>query len=216
MTPEPKGKGEKPAAKDEAAEKPGKEGKEASQKQQPTETKGFQKKDKPREKHEMRVLVRVLGTDLDGEKAVGHALLKVKGISHTYIKALLKGSNIDPKRKLGAFTESELMELEGAIKDPQKIGVQTWLLNRRRDLETGKDNHVSGSDVDVVEKFDIQRLVDKKSYKGVRHMLGLPVRGQRTRSSFRKGHAVGVVRKSVRLAMGAGAKPAGAADDKKK
>jgi small subunit ribosomal protein S13 len=210
LTPEPKGKGEKPA--DKSAEKPGKEGKE---KPQVVETKGMPHKEKPHEKHEMRVLVRVLGTDLDGEKSVGHAILKIKGISHTYGQAILKAAKIDSRTKLGAFTESELISLENAIKDPLKLGVPVWILNRRRDIETGKDMHMSSSDVDVAEKFDIQRMVDKKSYKGQRHMLGLPVRGQRTRSSFRKGHAVGVVRKSVRLAMG-GAKPAAPAEEKKK
>ena len=65
--------------------------------------------------------------------------------------------------------------------------------------------HVSSHDVDVTRKFDVQRMIDKKTYKGVRHMLGLPVRGQRTRSSFRRGRTVGVIRKSVRLAAGGGA-----------
>ena len=55
--------------------------------------------------------------------------------------------------------------------------------------------------LETAKKFDIQRMVDLKTYKGIRHMLGLPVRGQRTRSSFRKGRVVGVVRKAVKLAM---------------
>jgi small subunit ribosomal protein S13 len=73
-------------------------------------------------------------------------------------------------------------------------------------VESGIDMHMSGSDVDVTRKFDVQRMVDKKTYKGVRHMLGLPVRGQRTKSSFRKGRTVGVVRKAARLTAGGGAK----------
>jgi len=59
--------------------------------------------------------------------------------------------------------------------------------------------HMSGVDMKVSEKFDIKAMIDKKSYKGVRHMLGLPVRGQRTKSSFRKGKTVGVVRKKMRV-----------------
>jgi len=163
------------------------------------------KKEKPKEKHDMRVLVRVLGTDLNGEKAVGHAILRIKGVSHTFAKAVCKAAKIDPKKKLGSFTESEIASLENAIKDPLKLNIPVWILNRRKDIESGKDMHMSSSDVDVAMKFDIQRMVDKKSYKGIRHMLGLPVRGQRTRSSFRRGRTVGVVRKSVRLAAGAGA-----------
>ena len=63
--------------------------------------------------------------------------------------------------------------------------------------QCGKDAHLSGTDVKVAEKFDIKAMIDKKSYRGVRHMLGLPVRGQRTKSSFRKGKTVGVVRKKA-------------------
>lgn len=154
------------------------------------------------EKGRMRVVVRVLGTDLDGEKSVKHAILKIKGVGHTFAKAICEAAGIDPNKKLGSFTESEIDELEKVIKEPMKYGIPLWLVNRRKDIETGKDTHVSSTDVDVVRKFDIKRMIDKKTYKGVRHMLGLPVRGQRTRSSFRKGKTVGVVRKSARIASG--------------
>jgi len=159
-----------------------------------------------KEKHRMRMIVRVLGTDLDGEKDVATAILKIKGVGHSFANTICKTAKIDPHKKLGSFTESEIAELEKAIKEPLKIGVSSWLLNRRKDIESGKDSHVSGPDVDVTKKFDVQRMVDKKTYKGVRHMFGLPVRGQRTRSSFRRGKTVGVIRKSVRLATGTGKK----------
>ncbi len=156
-------------------------------------------KDRPAEKHVARMLIRVLGTDLDGEKNVIQAILKIKGVGHSFAKAICVAAKIDPRKKLGSFAESEIAELENALKDPEKIGVPKWMLNRRRDIETGKDMHMTSSDVDVTRKFDVQRMINKRSYKGVRHMLGLPVRGQRTRSSFRHGKTVGVVRKSVRL-----------------
>lgn len=159
-----------------------------------------------KEKHRMRMIIRVLGTDLDGEKDVAHAILKIKGVSHSFANAICKTAKIDPNKKLGSFTESEIAELEKAIKEPLEIGIASWLLNRRKSIESGKDSHVSGPDIDVTRKFDIQRMIDKKNYKGVRHMFGLPVRGQRTRSSFRRGKTVGVIRKSVRLATGTGKK----------
>ena len=168
-------------------------------------TKEEEKKDikKSKEKQRMRMIVRVLGTDLDGEKDVVRAILKIKGVSHSFANAICKTAKIDPRKKLGSFTESELAELEKAVKEPLEIGVSSWLLNRRKSIESGKDSHVSGQDIDVTRKFDVQRMIDKKNYKGVRHMFGLPVRGQRTRSSFRRGKTVGVIRKSVRLATGA-------------
>jgi small subunit ribosomal protein S13 len=160
----------------------------------------------PREKTGARIIVRVLGTDVDGEKGVAQAILKIKGVGHSFANAICKVAKIDPVKKIGSFTESEIHELEEVIKDPIKHGVPVWVVNRRRDIETGADMHVSSSDVIVTKKFDVQRMIDKRSYKGTRHMLGLPVRGQRTRSSFRKGRTVGVVRKSARIQSSGGKK----------
>ena len=87
--------------------------------------------------------------------------------------------------------------MEETLKNPTKFGIPAWVMNRRRDLVTGEDVHLVGADLEFAQKQDIKRMIDIKSYKGVRHMFGLPVRGQRTRSSFRKGRTVGVVRKKV-------------------
>lgn len=207
--------GEKKEKPDKAFEDPAKTDK--SEKQKPDEKK--EGKGRPKEEKRLRVLVRVLGADLDGEKAVGHAILRIKGVSHSFAKAILSAAKIDPSKKLGAFTETDIAALEAAIREPVKLGLPEWILNRRRDVETGAVGHMSGADVDMVEKFDIQRMVDAKSYKGVRHMLGLPVRGQRTRASFRHNKAVGVVKKAARLAQagpGGAAPAAPAAGEKKK
>jgi small subunit ribosomal protein S13 len=160
-------------------------------------------KEKPKEEvkkpKEIRGIVRVLNTDLDGEKPLINALRGIKGISFTFSKAICQASGFNPKTKLGSLTESDIQKLEKIIKDPLSYGIPPYLLNRRKDRETGKDIHLSGADADVYKKFDIQRMIDLKTYKGVRHMLGLPVRGQRTRSSFRKGRVVGVVRKAIKI-----------------
>lgn len=150
---------------------------------------------------ELRIIVRVAGTDLDGEKPLIHALKRIKGISHTMSKAICIAAEMNPDKKLGSLSESDIEKVEQVIKDPMKFGVPAWILNRRKDIETGKDLHPTSSDLEVAQKFDIKRMIEKRSYKGVRHMLGLPVRGQRTRSSFRRGRTVGVVRKAVKIAM---------------
>jgi small subunit ribosomal protein S13 len=156
------------------------------------------KKEKPKPKAmDLRVVVRVAGTDLDGEKKVHYAIMKINGLKYSMAKAVCVVAGIDPEVKLSSLKEDELAKLEAAIKDPTKYNLPAWLFNRRRDMETGKDMHLSGTDVKVYEKFDIKAMVDMKSYKGVRHMLGLPTRGQRTKNSFRKGKTVGVVRKKM-------------------
>lgn len=173
------------------------------------------------EKHqeETRALVRVAATDLDGEKPVVNALKRVKGISHMMSNAICTVSGIDCSRKLGSLSEAEIQKLEEVIKEPMKFGVPNWAVNRRRDIATGADMHLTGPDLDMMTRFDVQRMVDMKSYKGVRHMLGLPVRGQRTRSSFRKGRVVGVIRKTIRMQMekeGKGKKSEGKKPEEKK
>ena len=66
-------------------------------------------------------------------------------------------------------------------------------MNRRKDFETGKDAHYITTDLDMKKEFDVRRLKKIRSYRGLRHALGQPTRGQRTRSHFRKrGKTVGV------------------------
>lgn len=151
-----------------------------------------------------RTLVRVANTDLDGEKPLIRAMGKVKGISNAMARAVCLTSGLDQTRKLGSLNEAEIKALEEIIADPIKFGIPNYLVNRRKDYETGKDMHLTGSDFDVARKFDIQRLVDMRSYKGWRHMLGQPVRGQRTKAHFRGGTIVGVMRKAIKLQMAAG------------
>jgi len=70
-----------------------------------------------------------------------------------------------------------------------------FLLNRRKDFETGEDAHLIGTDLDMKKEFDIRRLKKIRSYRGLRHAFKHPTRGQRTRSNFRgkgKKKAVGV------------------------
>lgn len=154
-----------------------------------------------KQRPEIREIVRVAGTSLDGEKTVVRGIKKIKGISHSMAKAICKVSGLGPNTKLGSLTEGQIKELEDVIKDPITFNVPVWMINRRKDPESGKDLHITGPDLDISTKFDIKGAVNVKSFRGIRHMYGLPVRGQRTRSSFRKGRAVGVVRKAVQIKM---------------
>jgi len=156
-----------------------------------------------KKEQEVRQIVRVIGTDLDGTKSLRMSLTKIKGISHSMSHSIINAVGFNPQMKLGDLSEEQLQKIEDAIKNPINYGIPVWSFNRRHDLATGADLHLSGSDVDITRKFDIQRMIDLKTYKGIRHMLGLPVRGQRTRSKFRGGRTIGVVRKEARAAMAA-------------
>ena len=74
--------------------------------------------------------------------------------------------------------------------------IPDFMKNRRRDMDTGETKHLSTNNLDLRKEFDIKRLKKIRSYRGLRHAKGLPVRGQRTKSHFRtrgkKNKAVGV------------------------
>jgi small subunit ribosomal protein S13 len=152
---------------------------------------------------ELSEIVRVIGTDLDGNKSLKISLTKIKGISHSMSHSIINAVGFNPHMKLGDLDEQQLQKVEDAIKNPANYGIPVWSFNRKHDLATGADLHLSGSDFEITRKFDIQRMINLKTYKGGKHMLGLPVRGQRTKSKFRGGRSVGVVRKATRVAMAA-------------
>ena len=70
------------------------------------------------------------------------------------------------------------------------------MLNRKHDPESGQDRHLLVAELDFEKDNDIKRMKMIRSYRGLRHMFGYPVRGQRTRSNFRKnkGKVMGVKR----------------------
>ncbi len=140
--------------------------------------------------------VRVSNTDLPGQKTVLYAMQKIKGVGVSYANALCKVTKINPNKKMGTLTDQEVVKLDTALKDPLNEGVPAWLVNRRKDYETGSDKHLITGDLSFQTENDIRLMKKIKCYKGIRHILGQPVRGQRTRGNFRKnkGKVMGVKR----------------------
>ena len=147
---------------------------------------------------EYRHIVRITGKDVDGSKKLVVALSEIKGVGFNLAQVLLNTLKIDPNVRVGLLSEKDISEIENGIRDPVKIGLPTWFLNRRNDLETGSTKHIITSDWDFMIKNDIEREKGVMSWRGFRHMMGLKVRGQRTRTTGRKGGAVGV-RKAGRI-----------------
>ena len=143
-------------------------------------------------------IVRLSRTDLDGHRRLSEALTSIKGVGKRYANAVAKTSRFSMDQKIGALSDEERDELEQIIKNPEENGIPSFLRNRRRDHETGEDNHLIGPDLELKEDFDIRRLKETGTYRGWRHKIGLPVRGQKTQSSFRSGAKVGVSRSRVK------------------
>ena len=141
---------------------------------------------------EFRHIVRLLGRDLDGTKTVAFALTNIKGINLRLADAILKKANIPQEKRLGFLSEAETRRIEETVINLQNQDLPAWLFNRRKDPETGEDVHLTTADLDLQIKADIERMKAIKSWRGYRHAYGLKVRGQRTRTTGRKGRSVGV------------------------
>jgi small subunit ribosomal protein S13 len=128
-------------------------------------------------------LVRVLGKDIRGDIKLATALTKIRGISWAFSNAVCKILKLDKSKRVQDVDKKEMDKIEAFVKNPEVPG---FLKNRRKDFDDGEDKHVSGVDLKLRTEFDVKRLRKIRSYKGARHAVNLPVRGQRTKANFRR------------------------------
>ena len=142
-------------------------------------------------------IVRIGGSDIDGQENLLQGLTRIKGVGLRMSRAIITKTEIDPTKRLGYLTDAEIKKIEKVVKDPVASDFPDWYINRPRDRMSGRMLHLTGSDLDFAHRNDIDRLRRIKSWRGIRHSLGLRVRGQHTRTTGRGGMAVGVSRKKV-------------------
>ncbi len=140
-------------------------------------------------------MVRIARKDVDGNKTIVNAITDIKGVGKALSGALCTALDLDPNQKIGYLPDKEVERLEEAVKNPQNLKIPQWMLNRRNDYETGETTHLIESDLLMSLRDDLNRMKKTRSYKGRRHEVGLPVRGQKTKATFRKGSSVGVSRR---------------------
>lgn len=143
---------------------------------------------------EYRHIVRVVGNDIPGDKKAIVGLTQVRGVGQMFSNAILRSLDIRPNSNIGDLTEDQVSKIEKIILDPPSAGFPAWFLNRRKDIDTGSDKHIITSDIEFTVRNDVERERITGSWRGYRHMFGLKVRGQCTRTSGRKGGAVGVAK----------------------
>ena len=146
---------------------------------------------------EFRHILRITDTDVDGTLKTPYALKRIKGISLSLANAILKKAGVDPNIRVGFLTDANIEKIEEIIKEPTKYGIPNWVLNRRKDTETGKDRHILSADLVLRTKMDIDQMKEIRSWRGYRHAYGLKVRGQRTKTTGRSGKALGVKKKAL-------------------
>ena len=107
---------------------------------------------------------RIIGVDLPREKRSDVALTYLQGIGKTLSVKVLKEAGIDPAKRSKDLTEKEVAQITAVI---QKMAIKVEG-DLRREVQQ-----------------NIKRLIDIKSYRGSRHIKGLPVHGQRTHTNSR-------------------------------
>ncbi len=122
---------------------------------------------------------RIAGVNIPENKQIEIALTYIYGIGRSLSRKILKEAEIDPQRKASGLNSEEINKLKDIIE--KKYKVEGAL---RREIMA-----------------NIKRLREVGSWRGIRHIKGLPVRGQRTRTNTR------TVRGNVRKTVGSGRKP---------
>jgi len=146
---------------------------------------------------EYRYILRIMGTDVPGTLKTSYAVAQIKGVSLSLSNAVLRKAEVNPDLRVGFLTEGDISKIEDVIKDPAKYNLPTWLFNRRKDSDTGKDLHLLSADLVLRTKTDIDEAKDMRSWRGYRHAYSLKVRGQRTKTTGRAGKALGVKKKAL-------------------
>jgi len=122
---------------------------------------------------------RIAGVNIPDQKKIKVALTDIFGIGSSLSGEILDKAGIDPERRAKDLTSEEVSRLKEIIEKNYKIEGE---LKRER-------------------MMNIKRLKDIGSWRGIRHLKGLPVRGQQTRTNTR------TVRGNVRRTVGSGRKP---------
>ena len=150
---------------------------------------------------EVRGVVRLAGRDLRGNLSIRRAITSVRGIGLSLGQVVsgiaTEQLHMNDKTMLGELSEEEISKLEQVMLHPESFGVPVRMLNRRKDVITGKDSHLISTDLAYAVKQDIDHEKDSNTWRGYRHTYGQKVRGQRTRTTGRTGMTVGVLRKAV-------------------
>ena len=119
---------------------------------------------------------RLMGVDVPGRKRVEYALRYIHGIGPKRASDVVEHCKVDPAKKADDLTPDEIRQIVGFIQDNYRVEGDL-----RREIG-----------------MNLKRLQGIKCYRGIRHLRGLPVRGQRTQTNARtrKGPrmTVGVVR----------------------
>lgn len=152
------------------------------------------KKDKDDKPDDFQYIVRIANADINGDYPLELGLAQIKGVGRRLACLIADTSGIKRSFKMGNLTDKQIEKIREVLMNIDEI-VPPWMLNHRKDFDTGKDIHHISGEVELRLRDDVNLLKMIRSYRGIRHESRLPVRGQRTRSNNRSGLTLGVSKK---------------------
>ena len=143
---------------------------------------------------DFRYIVRLVNTDLDGNKDLVIALSGIKGVGLRTAEIIVRMAGMPRDVKIGDLPDEKTDELEKLVQEYSEKAPH-WAVNRQHDWSSGADLHLVGTEVELNNRDDVNVMRMIRCYKGVRHETGQKVRGQRTRANGRSGLTLGVMKR---------------------
>eukprot|EP01004_Peranema_trichophorum_P010401 NODE_9192_length_613_cov_171.032653_g8561_i0.p1 GENE.NODE_9192_length_613_cov_171.032653_g8561_i0~~NODE_9192_length_613_cov_171.032653_g8561_i0.p1 ORF type:complete len:154 (+),score=33.69 NODE_9192_length_613_cov_171.032653_g8561_i0:100-561(+) len=140
-------------------------------------------------------ILRILNTNVDGKYKVPYALRSIKGVGRRFAVLCCKKADVDVDRRAGTLSADEIARIVAVMQNPTTYKVPVWFLNRKKDPKDGKDSQAISNIWEQRVREEIEKLKKIKCHRGLRHMWGLRVRGQHTKTTGRRGRTVGVSKK---------------------
>nr|YP_010728717.1 ribosomal protein S13 [Phymatolithon calcareum]WEA76882.1 ribosomal protein S13 [Phymatolithon calcareum] len=108
-------------------------------------------------------MARISGIDLPKNKRIERALTYIYGIGLSCSQKILQKIKINPNKHVGELNDKEITDIRNIL----------------------ENEYIIEGDLRRLESINIKRLMEINSYRGKRHRIGLPLRGQRTRTNAR-------------------------------
>ena len=111
-----------------------------------------------------------------------------------FANALCHVLKFEKMAKISSMSEKDIERFENYVSNNEMKEIPSWLLNQRKEASTGNDLHFVTKDIDY-DLLQLKRKFGKlKTYKGLRHRARLPLRGQRTKSNFRRNKTIAAMK----------------------
>ena len=149
-------------------------------------------------------------TNVNGKHKAPFALRIIKGMGRRFTILVLKIAQIDLNKRAGELREADIEKISDIMMRPIgkyhllpkltllisiEYGIPKWFLNRQRCLKDGTYSQLIANMVDTRLREDLERMKKARQHRGLRHYLGIKVRGQKTKSTGRTGKTLGVTKK---------------------